>query len=144
MPDYEKTLFFSSKEPRDDCDCFQHLQVWMVPFHSLNAPSGFHRDGSPLLNAHNPVGCSFIFWLCPLLLISAGTERNTLHAMVVPTSISNLEIAECIYRSLHRNLLNPQSVPLELSHSTLLPHITYKNSVFPALASVFLSTKCDF
>lgn len=26
----KKTLFFSSKEPRDNCDCVQHLQVWMV------------------------------------------------------------------------------------------------------------------
>lgn len=26
----KKPLFFSSKEPRDNCDCVQHLQVWMV------------------------------------------------------------------------------------------------------------------
>lgn len=107
LPDYGKTLFFSSKEPRDDCDCWQHPQVWMVTFHSLNVPSGFHLDGSPLLNAHSSVGCSSIDWLCPLLLISAWTERNPLRATAASTSISNLEIAECIYKSLSSNLLNP-------------------------------------
>lgn len=67
---------------------------------------------------------------CPLLLTSAGTERKSLHAMTVPSSISNLEIAECIYKSLCSNLLNPWSpIPLELSHSSLLPHITYKKSL---------------
>lgn len=132
FPDYEKSLFFSSKEWRDDCECFPHLDP------SMNAPSGFHRDGSPLLNAHNPVGCSCIDWLCPLLLISAGTERKALHAVVVPNSISNLEIAECIYKSLYSNLLNPWSpVPLELSHSTLLPHITYQEFCVPSPCSCF-------
>lgn len=70
----------------------------------------------------------FIYWLlCPLLLILAGTERKPLHAMVVPNSISNLEIAECIYKSLCR-----APIPLELSHSTLLPHITYKKFCVPS------------
>lgn len=105
FPDYEKTLFFSSTEPRDDCDCFQHLQVWMVTFHSLNVPSGFHLDGSPLLNAHNPVGCSFIDWLCPLLLILAGTERKPLYAEAVSNTISSLEIASTDHYSV--TWLNP-------------------------------------
>lgn len=105
----------------------------MVTFYPLNVPSGFHLDGSPLLNAHNPVGCSFIDWLCPPLLILAGIERKPLHAKAVPNTIPNLGIAECIYKSLPSNLLNPWSpIPLELSHSTLLPHITYKKFCVPS------------
>lgn len=76
------------------------------------------------------------WWLCPLLLISAGTERNPLHAMAAPNSASNLEIAECVYKS--NNLLNPWSlIPLELSHSTLLPHTTYKKFRVPSSCFCF-------
>lgn len=142
----KKTLFFSSKEPRDNCDCVQHLQVWMVNSIcgcSFRIPSSIPTDGPPLLNAHNPVGCSGIGWLCPPLLISAGTQRKARHAMLVPSSISNLEIAECIYRSLSSNLLNPWSpIPLELSHSATTHNL--QKIPFPALASVFLCTGCDF
>lgn len=114
---------------------------WLIPF--VDAPSGFPLDGPPLLNAHNPVGCSGTGWLCPPLLISAGTQRKARHAMLVPSSISNLEIAECIYKSLSSNLLNPWSpIPLELSHSATTHKL--QKTPFPALASVFLCTGCDF
>lgn len=138
LPDSAKNLFFSSKEPRDDCDCFQHLQGWIVAFHSLNVPSGFHLDGSPLLNAHSPVRCSSIDGSALFYWSQQGQKGIHCMQWLHPTQLTTWKLQNASTNPVICWILD---LPFSWSFPSQLCYHTRptKNSMFPALASVFLS-----